>query len=154
KDSKFEELRQKIQKVGLDVGKVIYGFRLPDVAVPHYEKIVIVGHSLGSVLAYDTLNALINLDNTSDAADQRYVVSRTRALLTFGSHLDKPAFIFQHAGEKSGGMDSRATGGFGSAADSRLCPLSPYSSHRSVTWLRVAEHLVAHGHHQRRTELL
>lgn len=95
KDSKFEELRQKIQRVGLDVGKVIYGFGLPDVAVPHYEKIVIVGHSLGSVLAYDTLNVLINLDNTSDAADQRYVVSRTRALLTFGSPLDKTAFIFR-----------------------------------------------------------
>lgn len=95
KDSKFDALRQKIQKVGLDVGKVIYGFGAADFAVPHYEKIVVVGHSLGSVLAYDTLNALINLDNTSAPADQRYAVHRTRALLTFGSPLDKTAFIFR-----------------------------------------------------------
>ena len=95
KDSKFDELRQKIQKVGLDVGKVIYGFGLPNVAVPHYDKIVVVGHSLGSVLAYDTLNALINFDNTSAPADQRHVVRRTRALVTFGSPLDKTAFIFR-----------------------------------------------------------
>lgn len=95
KDSKFDELRQKIQKVGLDVGKVIFGFGPPNIAVPHYDKIVVVGHSLGSVLAYDTLNALINLDSTSARADQRGVVHRTRALLTFGSPLDKTAFIFR-----------------------------------------------------------
>lgn len=95
KDSRFDELRQKIQKVGLDVGKVIFGFGLPDIAVPHYDKIVVVGHSLGSVVAYDTLNALINLDNTSAAVDRRGVVHRTRALLTFGSPLDKTAFIFR-----------------------------------------------------------
>jgi hypothetical protein len=95
KDSKFDELRQKIQKVGLDVGKIIYGFGPPNVAVPRYDKIVVVGHSLGSVLAYDTVNALINLDNVSATADQRGVVQRTRALLTFGSPLDKTAFIFR-----------------------------------------------------------
>lgn len=95
KDSKFDEVRHNIQKVGLDVGKVIYGFGVPDVAVPHYDKIVVVGHSLGSVLAYDTLNALINLDSVSAPADQRHVVRRTRALLTFGSPLDKTAFIFR-----------------------------------------------------------
>lgn len=95
KDSKFDELRQKIQKVGLDVGKIIYGFGLPNVAVPHYDKIIVVGHSLGSVLAYDTLNALMNLDNVSAPAEKQGVVRRTRALLTFGSPLDKTAFIFR-----------------------------------------------------------
>jgi hypothetical protein len=95
KDSKFDELRQKIQKVGLDVGKIIYGFGSPQETVPHYDKIVVVGHSLGSVLAYDTLNALINTDSVSAAADRQDVVGRTRALLTFGSPLDKTAFIFR-----------------------------------------------------------
>ncbi len=95
KDSKFDEIRQKIQNVGLSVGKVIYGFGSPLATVPRYGKIVVAGHSLGSVLAYDTLNALINQDNVSTAAEQRGVVSRTRALVTFGSPLDKTAFIFR-----------------------------------------------------------
>jgi hypothetical protein len=95
KDSKFDELRQKIQKVGLDVGKVVYGFGPPHVTLPDYRRVVMVGHSLGSVLAYDTLNALINLDNVSDPGERRHVVARTRALLTFGSPLDKTAFIFR-----------------------------------------------------------
>jgi len=95
KDSKFEAIRQQIQKIGLDVGKLIYGFGGPFSAVPHYEKVVVVGHSLGSVLAYDTLNALINQDNVSAPPDRRDVVRRTRALVTFGSPLDKTAFIFR-----------------------------------------------------------
>ena len=56
---------------------------------------MIVGHSLDSVLAYDTLNSLINTDQTS-APNQRCDVSgRTRALVTFGSPLDKTAFMFR-----------------------------------------------------------
>jgi hypothetical protein len=97
KDSKFDELRHKIQRVGLDVGKIVYGFGKPLPTVPKYKKIVVVGHSLGSVLAYDTLNALISLDNISGPQEQRHVVERTRALITFGSPLDKTAFIFRMA---------------------------------------------------------
>ncbi len=95
KDSKFEDIRDKIQRVGLNVGKVIYGFERSGSTVPRYEQVVIAGHSLGSLLAYDTLNALINLDNTADKSDRRDVVRRTRALITFGSPLDKTAFIFR-----------------------------------------------------------
>jgi hypothetical protein len=97
KDSKFDELRQKIQKVGLDVGKVVYGFDQHSGSQANYRHIVVVGHSLGSVLAYDTLNALINLDNVGIAIGDspRYVVERTRGLITFGSPLDKTAFLFR-----------------------------------------------------------
>ena len=95
KDSKFDELRKAIQKVGLDVGKIVYGFGKDSSTAPKYEKVTLVGHSLGSVLAYDTLNALINLDNVSSDGQKRNVVGRTRALVTFGSPLDKTAFIFR-----------------------------------------------------------
>ena len=95
KDSKFDEIRREIQNVGLNVGKTIYGFGAPKATIPHYRTVVVVGHSLGSVLAYDTLNALINLDNVSEKTDRRDVVARTRALITFGSPLDKTAFIFR-----------------------------------------------------------
>ncbi len=97
KDSKFEEVRHEIQKVGLNAAKAIYGFTPnAEELVPKYRRVIIVGHSLGSVVAYDTLNAAINLDNVSDTGDRRQVVERTRALITFGSPLDKTAFLFRN----------------------------------------------------------
>ncbi len=101
KDSKFDELRHRIQKVGLDVGKIIYGFGAPSEAVPQYQHVVVMGHSLGSVLAYDTLNALINQDQTGNVSERRDVLKRTRALITFGSPLDKTAFIFRMQAKNS-----------------------------------------------------
>jgi len=95
KDSKFDELRHQIRKIGLNVGKVIYGIGPALATVPNYLRVVIVGHSLGSVLAYDTLNSLINQDQICAPDQQRGVVERTRALITFGSPLDKTAFMFR-----------------------------------------------------------
>jgi hypothetical protein len=54
--------------------------------------VIIVGHSLGSVIAYDALNRLIHEDRVP--ANALRVVDRTRLFLTFGSPLDKTAFIF------------------------------------------------------------
>ncbi len=94
KSSKFDELRRRIQNVGLDIGKVIYGVDPdPSKARPDYARILMVGHSLGSVVAYDTLNALINFETVGIAA--KPVLARTPALITFGSPLDKTAFIFR-----------------------------------------------------------
>ena len=95
KDSKFEDIRTKIQAIGLNVAKVIYGFGNVT-AVPDYERIVFAGHSLGSVLAYDTLNAVINLDLTSGTPGSKRVAERTAKLITFGSPLDKTAFLFRN----------------------------------------------------------
>jgi hypothetical protein len=95
KDSKFDAIRTQIQQIGLKLGRVIYGFdSVP--GVPHYDRVLVVGHSLGSVLAYDTLNALINTDLTSPRDEQREVVARTSHLITFGSPLDKTAFLFRN----------------------------------------------------------
>jgi hypothetical protein len=95
KDSKFDELRHQIRQIGLNVGRVIYGFGPDQTTVPHYAHVVVVGHSLGSVLAYDTLNSLINEDQICAKQKQRQVLARTRALITFGSPLDKTAFMFR-----------------------------------------------------------
>jgi hypothetical protein len=114
KDSKFEELREAVQKVGMDAARLIYygskptpgaADAAPKIAeaewIPDYQNIVFVSHSLGTVLAYDTLNAIFNLENTSNpppvgppGANNR-AVERTRALITFGSPLDKTAFIYR-----------------------------------------------------------
>jgi hypothetical protein len=62
--------------------------------LPNTRKLLWLGIR-SSVLAYDTLNALINLDNVSSDGQKRDVVGRTRAVVTFGSPLDKTAFIFR-----------------------------------------------------------
>jgi hypothetical protein len=58
------------------------------VRAPH-----LVGRSLGSVVAYDTLNGLLNEDVSRS--------TRTQLLLTFGSPLDKTAFLFRAQSEFS-----------------------------------------------------
>jgi len=95
KDSKFDSIRTEIQAIGLNVARVIYGFDAV-AGVPHYRRIVVAGHSLGSVLAYDTLNAILNTDLTSPAPGSRKTVERTTHLITFGSPLDKTAFLFRN----------------------------------------------------------
>ena len=95
KDSKFDDLRHQIRKIGLNVGKAIYGFGERQATIPDYPHVVVVGHSLGSVVAYDTLNSLIVADQICAAHQQRSVMHRTRALVTFGSPLDKTAFMFR-----------------------------------------------------------
>jgi len=46
------------------------------------------------VIAYDALNRLIHEDRVATSADALQVVDRTPLFLTFGSPLDKTAFIF------------------------------------------------------------
>jgi hypothetical protein len=59
-----------------------------------YKQIIVVGHSLGSVIAYDALNRIILDINTSrgfDPGQARKIVG----LVSFGSPLDKVAFFFR-----------------------------------------------------------
>lgn len=99
KVSTFEEIRHAIQDRGRRVARFIYS--ATDSGAPLYDEVFVVGHSLGSVLAYDTLNDAINRDTHEngwgpDAPPGGYrVVDRTKLLLTFGSPLDKTAFVFR-----------------------------------------------------------
>ena len=101
--SKFADLRQAIQKASADVFRAVYEARSTPNAPHEYEKIVVVGHSLGSVIAYDTLNLLLIEDEMAKQVNR--VAERTRALVTFGSPLDKTAFIFRT--QKSGYSEVR-----------------------------------------------
>ncbi|HEU4962646.1 MAG TPA: hypothetical protein VFV52_02160 [Bacilli bacterium] len=58
-----------------------------------YEKVIVVGHSLGSVIAYDALNQL-NLQMNEDAELAQHK-SKLSELITLGSPLDKVAFFFR-----------------------------------------------------------
>ncbi|MEK6375418.1 MAG: hypothetical protein AABO58_22300 [Acidobacteriota bacterium] len=86
---KFNDLRDRIKSCVFETSEAIY--RMTDSAgVLRYDRVAIVAHSLGSVIAYDTLNALIR----SDHASKLEITARTTALITFGSPLDKIAYVF------------------------------------------------------------
>lgn len=93
---RFNGIRQDIKRAVLAVAGPIYAARDDDGRF-HYDEVVIMGHSLGSVVAYDTLNGLLREDALAEPGAARDVLSRTAMLLTFGSPLDKTAFVFATA---------------------------------------------------------
>ena len=90
--NEFAELRAKIREKGFETGCAVYGARREGGGW-EYDEVVMAGHSLGAVVAYDTLNALLNEDFVVGGALE--AERRTRALVTFGSPLDKTAFLFR-----------------------------------------------------------
>ena len=99
KVSVFEDVRNAIQKTVFTIGSQIFAANDPasDPANPRplYDKVIFVGHSLGSVITYDLINALIAWD-THACSGQHNVVSRISRFITFGSPLDKTAFLFRN----------------------------------------------------------
>jgi len=65
----------------------------------YYEQIVVVGHSLGSLIAYDALNRINHLMNAFDPKAEvgtgPDLAPKIIGLVTFGSPLDKSAFFFR-----------------------------------------------------------
>ncbi len=102
---RFDVARQKIKQLALDSLAALYAARglgpggVDLETVQLYETIGVVGHSLGSVIAYDALNKLSVLD---DLLNQKFgVAERTRVFETFGSPLDKTAFFFTYQGKNT-----------------------------------------------------
>jgi len=96
---RFYNIRREIKQIASDSVARIYTARSADDSSWEYSRIAIVGHSLGSVIAYDTLNKLLNLDDiTGNHVD---VEKRTCLLETFGSPLDKIAFFFTIQGKET-----------------------------------------------------
>ncbi|MFN2398502.1 MAG: hypothetical protein ABR543_07645 [Gemmatimonadaceae bacterium] len=97
--NKFFELRRQVQATGYVLAQNIYGARKVGSENFEYGEIIVAGHSLGSVVAYDTLNEMLRRDlaakETGGGSTPLDVTRRTRLLLTFGSPLDKTAFIFR-----------------------------------------------------------
>jgi hypothetical protein len=91
--SKFWDLRQQIWQTAMKVALAVYRARTADDSAYLYEKIIVVGHSLGSVISYDLMNGLL-LEKAFSSGGLR-VAERTRMFLTFGSPLDKTAFLFR-----------------------------------------------------------
>lgn len=91
----FDALRREVRERVLKTARAIYS-GTDGAGQPLYDRVLVVGHSLGSVLCYDVLNRLVLEDEAGPA--KLDVSRRTRLLLTFGSPLDKTAFIFSAQG--------------------------------------------------------
>jgi hypothetical protein len=97
---RFYGLRQRIKDSVWRTAHAVY-------AAHEYRDVILVGHSLGSVVIYDVLNRLL-LDRALGVAHAPEVASRTRLLLTFGSPLNKTAFIFGGQGDGSESREALA----------------------------------------------
>ena len=97
---RFNELRHRIQQCVLDRAQAIYE---AEVDGRPYDKILIAGHSLGSVISYDILNRLLSEDRLAAERGETPlgVAERTGLLLTFGCLLDKTAFLFSVQANKT-----------------------------------------------------
>jgi hypothetical protein len=95
---RFNDLRHRIQDTVLNRARAVYE---ATVEGNRYSKVLIAGHSLGSVISYDVLNRLLSEDETAKARGETGlgVAERTGLLLTFGSLLNKTAFLFAVQGK-------------------------------------------------------
>ena len=94
KVSRYDDIRTKILNEVMGVARQIYSAGIADHTNTAYDDVVIVGHSLGSVISYDLLNWCINWDQVENNFRHK-VIGRTKRLITFGSPLDKTAFLFR-----------------------------------------------------------
>jgi hypothetical protein len=129
KVSAFDQVRSAIRQTVLDAAAPIYSAKDGNAAdAPWlYDHIIVVGHSLGSVIAYDTLNTLIADDLACSKGLK--VVERTRYLLTFGSPLDKTAFVFS--------THSTKTHDFREKAAEEIQPLILNYAYRPQEWVNI-----------------
>jgi hypothetical protein len=97
---RFNELRHLLKNTVSGAARAVYALRDEGGSFVH-QHVVIAGHSLGSVIVYDTLNQLISEDELAPASALE-VEKRTKLLLTYGSPLDKTAFIFSLHDAKAG----------------------------------------------------
>jgi hypothetical protein len=122
---RFQELRKKIKKTVYDTAHAVYSAAGQDGGYL-YAKIIVTGHSLGSVISYDILNSLLNDDNLT--GNPLAAADRTKLFLTFGSPLDKIAFIFAR---------SSATDHQRALAASVQPLIQDYGRFRKMKWINI-----------------
>jgi hypothetical protein len=130
---RFDAVRTEIKEAARSVVLALftsYELKTDRGATPkfQYDKIALVGHSLGSVIAYDTLNRLMLDDWLCEGALQ--VAERTATMVTFGSPLNKTAFLFTIQGKDTLHIRERVA--------STVQPLiMSYRKFRKFKWINV-----------------
>jgi len=125
---RFDELRTKIRERVYKTARAVYACR-DNWGNPEYSDIVLIGHSLGSVIAYDTLNRLINEDVSGAGGVLTLgVIDRTPLFLTVGSPLDKTAYLFGAQRKQRGGTYALAA---------TVQPLIQRAAYRPARWVNI-----------------
>jgi hypothetical protein len=130
---RFDAVRSEIKEAARSVVSALftsYELKAQSGVAPEfqYDKIALVGHSLGSVIAYDTLNRLMLDDWLCNGALQ--VSERTATMVTFGSPLNKTAFLFTIQGKDTLHIRERLA--------STVQPLiMSYPKFRKLKWINV-----------------
>jgi hypothetical protein len=125
---RFTELRRKVRDSVCETTRLILGYKAPGDREWHYDAIAVVGHSLGSVIAYDVVNQLL-MDDALEVA-RLDSLARVRTLLTFGSPLDKTAFVF--------GLHGKDTRDLREKLAARVQPLiEDYGNRTNLAWINV-----------------
>src|SRR6202521_1630746 len=125
----FNDLRKEIKETVYKVAHAVYALRDPANKQLVYDRVIVLGHSLGSVIAYDALNRLIHEDRSAEPGEELNVVARTPLFLTFGSPLDKTAFIFGAQGH--GTTEARE------ALAASVQPLIQRYEYRPAQWINI-----------------
>ena len=120
----FYELRNDIKAVVSRAARSVYS--LQENGRHQYDAVFVMGHSLGSVIVYDALNELI-MNDLADGTGLN-VPARTPLMLTFGSPLDKTAFLFAVQHNLEGPREALASAGQ---------PLIQEYSYRPAHWVNV-----------------
>ena len=87
--SKSYGIRQNVLKGAVEELRLLL-----ELEEPHYEQIIVVAHSLGTLIAYDALNRINQAMNVQGGIPESQA-SKLAGLVTFGSPLDKTAFFFR-----------------------------------------------------------
>lgn len=95
--SEHFETRRKILNGALDELRELMKAK-DDNGKDEYKEIIVAGHSLGSVIAYDALNRIIQETNAGRLEESE--AEKIVGLVTFGSPLDKIALFFRERVEK------------------------------------------------------
>jgi hypothetical protein len=97
-----EVRREIIERTREKLAYILYGEtwsrRPQERKESEYDEVVIVGHSLGSVIAYDVLCDMLRKEGGNDAVRAR---ARIRHLFTVGSPLDKIWYFFRERPDPS-----------------------------------------------------
>jgi hypothetical protein len=96
---RFNRLRERVKECVWKSALAVF------LSSERYDEVVIVGHSLGSAIAYDTLNRLYREEQLGVVPG---VQARSKLFVTFGSPLDKIAFLFAMQGSNREGLDALA----------------------------------------------
>lgn len=93
--SPYQKIRQKVISECLTLLQEI----LQDPQA-NYDQVIIAGHSLGSCIAYDTLNLLCIEASLASDLGETMAIHKLKGLITFGSPLDKIAFFFRNVAQE------------------------------------------------------